>query len=540
MSAKPTKLRCSLLAALMLASSGITAAAATSQNALFDAAQRYFPSDANDVPPARIFRLTRDQLDATVANLLPALQVPSVKTVMAKDPLQTNYEYADLLSFNAANIRALSGWTTAIAAQAKAKPAAVINCAASNNDDACLKTTARAFIVKAFRGDVKAEQINRITSFFVAGVGSVGFPQATADLVEIVLNSPSFLFREERQVDRNLRLAPPQLLQALTYTIGDAPPAALGFNAETATPQSVMDTATVNTILASKQSREKLLRFFNAWLEIKAPEDFTISQAVFPQFNAKLGSAMRRDTDQFLRAALSSPAPKLKDITQATQSFVSKELEDIYATVATDPAGKKPAALDPAQRFGIFTSPALLASHSGPTNTRPIKRGVFWVRKVLCMELDPPPNGIDSTLDETAHTTERSRIEKATNQTACIGCHKVIEPLGFFQENYDALGKWRTTDNGFPVNARVAIDFLDEGPVTVGNPVDALRTFTNSLMFKQCFVRQMFRYYMGRNEEPADDRLLRRMFIEFAKNDEQDILSMIRMLATSERIVRRQ
>jgi hypothetical protein len=540
MTTTPIKFSCTVLALTTLLAGVLSANAATTQNALYQAAQQYFPSEESEVPPARIFRLTRDQLDATVRSLLPGIAVPSVKDVMAKDPLQTNYEYADLLGLNAANIRALSGWISGIATSVKANPAAVINCAASNNSKPCLKDAARAFVVKAFRGDVSDERINRITGFYVAGVGSVGPSQATADLVEVVLNSPSFLFREEREVDRNYRLTTPQLLQALSYTIADVPPEQLGLSAQTQTPQSITDTATVNTILASKQSREKLLRFFNAWLEIKAPDEFTISQQVFPQFNAKLATAMRNETDQFLRAALSQPAPKLKDITQATQSFVSKDLEAIYATKATDPAGTKLASLDPKQRFGIFSQPALLASHSGPTNTRPIKRGVFWVRKVMCMDLDPPPAGINTTLDKKAHTTERSRIEQATNQTACIGCHKMIDPLGFFQESYDALGQWRTTDNGFPIDTQVMVDFLDEGPTKVDNPVDALKTFTGSMMFKQCFVRQLFRYYMGRNEESSDDRLLRRMFIEFTKNDDQDILSMIRMLATSERIVRRQ
>jgi hypothetical protein len=357
----------------------------------------------------------------------------------------------------------------------------------------------------------------------------------------VVLNSPNFLFRKELDVDQNSRLTSAQLLQALTYTVADAPPEKLNLNAATQTVQTITDNKTINGILQSAESREKLVRFFNAWLEIKGADDFSISAKVFPEFTPKLAAAMRAETDQFLRAQLSKPQPKLKDITQATDSFVSKELEPIYATAAFDPRGKAPVALNPAQRFGIFSHPSVLASHSGPTNTRVIKRGVFWVRKVLCMELDPPPNGIESVLDETIHTTERDRVEKATSKKACIGCHKKIDPLGFFQESYDALGRWRTTDNGFPLDTQVTIDFLDDGAETSATgPVEALKVLTNSLMFKQCFVRQLFRYYMGRSEEPSDDRLLRRMFIEFAKNDDQDILSVIRMLASSERIVRRQ
>ena len=121
----------------------------------------------------------------------------------------------------------------------------------------------------------------------------------------------------------------------------------------------------------------------------------------------------------------------------------------------------------------------------------------------------------------------------------------MINPLGFFQENYDALGRWRTRENSkstVDVDSSIMIDFLGdaEAVTKTAGPVDALKTLTGSLMFKQCFVRQMFRFYMGRREEPSDDPLLRRMFFEFANNDSQDILTMVYLLSSSDRIVKRQ
>ena len=79
---------------------------------LFGVAKQYFPGDGVGVPPKRIFRLTRDQLDASAASLLPGYAAPSVKAFMPKDPLQTNYEYAEILNFNPANVGGLAGWAT--------------------------------------------------------------------------------------------------------------------------------------------------------------------------------------------------------------------------------------------------------------------------------------------------------------------------------------------------------------------------------------------------------------------------------------------
>jgi len=175
----------------------------------------------------------------------------------------------------------------------------------------------------------------------------------------------------------------------------------------------------------------------------------------------------------------------------------------------------------------------VITSHSGPDTTRLVKRGVFFTRKVMCMPLGQPPQGVNTTIPSDATGTERQKVESVTRTGACPACHQVINPFGFMQENFDPLGRWRTTDNGLPVDPSISVDFLDEGPFTAATPVDALKGFTSSLRFKQCFVRQMFRFYTGRDEIPSDDPVLREMFFGFANNDEQAIVKLLRVLATS-------
>ena len=512
--------------------------------ALYAIARKYFPSDVNEVSPKRIFRLTRDQLDATVATLLPRHFAKSIKETMPRDPLQTNYEYAEILSFNPANITALTTWVRDIAARVEKNPAGVIDCPAASATTECHEAAARAFVIRAFRGDVSEERLGEIVKFYLTRARDAGPSQAAAELVEVVLNSPGFLFRKELDLDNSHRLAPPQLLQALTYTIADAPPEKLKMQSESASQYLQSGTsarATLTVIASSGEAREKLVRFFMSWLEVSEPGDFTISREVFPEFTPKFAGSMVADTTQFLRTQLAKPAPRLRDITQAIQLPGAKAgTGSAVAPVALASSGTADASNTGAQRFGILSDPAVIASHSGPTNTRPIRRGVFWARKVLCMEMEPPPPELHAKLHQMTGATERQRIEKTTRQAACIGCHKIINPLGFFLESYDALGRWRTLDNGQPIDPVIDINFLDEGPSSAENPIEALKIFTSSLMFKQCFVRQLFRFYVGRQEEAGDDPLLRRLFFEFAHNDKQDILAVIQMLASSNRLVRRQ
>ncbi len=503
-------------------------------------AELYFPGDVSVLAKKRVARLTRAQIDATTRFLLPTHVAASVAATFPRDPLQTNYEYADNLQVGPSNFTPYAQWVEKIATSVKAKPDSVINCAASNNSTACLQTQADAFLTKAFRGAVSAARQKAFVDFYLDSVSQVGFQAATGDLVEAALNAPGYLFRDEVSADSMGLLLPAQRLQALAFTLADVPPDALSLASTHAedivkTPESTAQA--IEKVLTSAQAREKLTRFFTAWLEIREPQDFAISTAVFPEFTAALTKAMLEETNSFLASQLSKAAPVLKDVTQSTQSFVSPALSALYGP--SQKTGSGLVDLDATQRLGVFTQPSMIASHSGPTTTRLVKRGVFFTRKIMCVDLAPPPQGTDTSVPTATEQTERARIEGVTTSAKCVGCHSRINPFGFSFENYDAIGRWRTTDEGIVVDPKVTFDFLEEGPMTTKTPVEALKTITSSSRFKQCFVRQLFRFYSGREETAADSPLLRQMFLQFIENDEQDIVKLLRLLANSGRVTQR-
>jgi hypothetical protein len=227
----------------------------------------------------------------------------------------------------------------------------------------------------------------------------------------------------------------------------------------------------------------------------------------------------------------------VKDLTGPTQGFVSNASAFLYGNGVK--AGSLPVELDPAERLGIFTQPAVIASHSGPTTSRLVKRGVFFVRKVMCMPLGSPPPGTDTTVPDAPSATERERVEAVTTVAPCSGCHAFINPFGFMLENYDAIGRYRTREEGGAIDPNISVGFLDEGPFEASSPVEALRTFTRSYRFQQCFVRQLFRFYSGREETAGDDPLLRQMFFDFANEEKQDIVRLLHTLANAPAFSRR-
>jgi hypothetical protein len=499
---------------------------------LFDVALQYFPGQSAVPGQKRLFRLTRIQLDATTESLLPGLAAASALAHLPRDPLQTNYEYADNLGFSAANFTPLTQWVAALSAGVAQSPSRVIDCNERANSSACLEERARGFVARAFRGVVSDDHLERFAKFYSASVNQVGIAQATADLVDVTLTSPGYLFRDEVHTDDRGRLLPAQLLQNLSYTLADAPPEAVGLGppARGEAPLAETELArAIDTVLATPAARSKLLRFFSSWLEVREPSELDISTAVYPEFTPEVAAAVVADTRSFLAKQLALAAPTLRDVTESVGAVVSASSAFLYGLDGQ--SGE--VSLDPAQRLGIFSQPAVLASHSGPTTTRLVKRGVFFTRKVMCLPLGVPPAGVDTTLPEDVEGTERERIEGVTRPARCAGCHDFINPFGFMQESYDAIGRFRSQDGARPVDPSISVDFLDEGPVTTSTTVEALRAFTRSLRFQQCFTRQLFRFYLGRDEAAGDDPLLRQLFFEFAQNDSQNIVTLLRSLASA-------
>jgi hypothetical protein len=507
---------------------------------LYTIATQYFPGQAALDAPKRMVRLTRTQMDLTTKTLLPKHVATTAVATLPRDPLQTNYEYADNLSFNPANFTPYTNWVTQIATSVRAAPQTVVDCSANGNSPACLADQAKNFAARAFRGTASDAQLARYADFFTQSVTSVGIANATADLVDLTLTSPHYVFRDEVLTDGAALLNPAERLQNITYTLADAPPEVAGFsslapNDSVATPEMVEKT--VQAVMATSEARAKLLRFFVAWLEVKEPDEFTIATNVFPEFTPEVAAAVVNETKSFLDRQLGAAVPRMKDLTESTQSFISSAQGFLYGM--NGPTTPTLLDLDPTKRLGIFTQPAVLASHSGPTTTRLVKRGVFFTRKVMCMPLGAPPPDVDTTVPPTAGATERQRVETVTAQPRCAACHAFINPFGFMQENFDAIGRWRTEDEGTPIDASISVDFLDEGKLTVKTPVDALRGFTRSLRFQQCFARQLFRFYMGRDETAGDDPVLRRMFFDFANGEKQEIVGMLHTLASSPLFSRR-
>lgn len=161
------------------------------------------------------------------------------------------------------------------------------------------------------------------------------------------------------------------------------------------------------------------------------------------------------------------------------------------------------------ERAGVLTHPAWLASHSlaFENDPNPVHRGL-WIRvNLLCGEVPDVPITVEAALDpETRDQTTRARVQQKTEQPQCVGCHDLMNPLGYPFELYNHAGIMRVQDHGQePDGSSVLVKMPDpalNGPVR--DAIEMSEKFAASPWVKRCFIRQTFRYYMGREERMAD------------------------------------
>src|SRR5258708_33833192 len=222
------------------------------------------------------------------------------------------------------------------------------------------------------------------------------------------------------------------------------------------------DAAQATRMMGDPRTKAKLRGFFHYWLELERAEAISKDPKSFPEFDAQVLADLRTSLALFLDQVVWSEHSDYRELLQANYLLLNGRLAKLYGKSA-DGDGFQRVHFDPHQRAGVVTHPYLLAAFASSKATSPIHRGVFLTRTIVGMTLKPPPMAVafeDAKFD--AHLTMREKITELTKNTSCMGCHATINPLGFSLENYDAIGRWRTSENNRPINA-VSNFATDEG-----------------------------------------------------------------------------
>lgn len=249
-------------------------------------------------------------------------------------------------------------------------------------------------------------------------------------------------------------------------------------------------------MIQTPEARAKLQGFFEHWLAVEEADDLAKDEKAFPGFDAALRADLRHSLEVMVDEVVWSEKSDYRELLLTDSLPVNARIAQFYG-VPDAPAGDAfmKVRFDPGQRAGVFTHPFLLATFAYHRSSSPIHRGVFLTRNVLGRFLKPPPMAIEFMDDRfDPSLTMREKVTELTGKPNCMGCHATINPLGFSLENFDAVGRFRTTDNSKPVDAQSEYLTSDGERITLRGPRDLANHAAASEDARRGFVRQLFQH----------------------------------------------
>jgi len=153
---------------------------------------------------------------------------------------------------------------------------------------------------------------------------------------------------------------------------------------------------------------------------------------------------------------------------------------------------------------GLLTLPALLSLKAKPSESSPIYRGKFVREALLCQTLPSPPANIPKPPDVEPGVSTRERLAQHEVDPKCSGCHRLMDPIGFGFEHFDAIGRYRATDGDQPVDASGELVSTDDTDGRFDGVVELGARLAGSAAVEQCVAKQWFRFAIGRFEQKMD------------------------------------
>jgi hypothetical protein len=163
------------------------------------------------------------------------------------------------------------------------------------------------------------------------------------------------------------------------------------------------------------------------------------------------------------------------------------------------------------ERAGIMTQIGFLASHAGSTQPDLVHRGLFVIEHLMCGAVPPPIPNVTAPA-ATPGKTNRQLWEAQTHSGACAPCHReLINPVGFAYESLDAIGAFRSMDNGQMVDATGFYRFPDSGEKRFNGPVELAKVLAETPEVHACYARSWLAYVHGRTPQDGDQAEITRL-----------------------------
>jgi hypothetical protein len=375
---------------------------------------------------------------------------------------------------------------------------------------------------RAYRRPVTDDDLQPLLSLYRAGYDLEGFEEGIRLAIEGMLSSPQFLFRIERDpLDAAPDTAYPvndlELASRLSFFLWSSiPDDALLKVAESGKLRDpgVLQQQ-VSRMMADRRSQALVSNFAGQWLYLRNVGLLSPSTAVFPDFDEELRDALQRETELFFNSMLREDRP-VSDLLDADYTFVNARLALHYGIPNVYGSHFRRVRLTDENRHGLLGQGSFLTVTSRDSRTSPVIRGKWVLENLLGTPPPPPPPevpALNEKAEEVRHLTMRQRIEAHSSNPACAGCHARMDPIGFALENFDGVGRWRTTENGTAIEASA---MLPDGTRFQG-PVELRKALlSRPEQLAQTVTEKLLTYALGREVESSDMPAVRKILREAA------------------------
>ena len=377
------------------------------------------------------------------------------------------------------------------------------------------------------RPPTKAELDVLVGIFDLGRENNLDYQASLGLMWKAILVSPQFLFiTPAGEVDAKDSIVPLddyQLASRLSYLLWSAPPDAelsgLADKGELHKPEVLR--AQAERLLEHPRSRALFDGFGAQWLGVGELERQPFDPDVFPQMTVALRKAMVDEARLFFQSIVSENQTVFRFV-DSDYTFMNESLAEIYGLEQSVQGPEmRRVKLENSNRGGILGMPATLATTSFPNRTSPVRRGVWVLEQILGERVPPPPPNIPELEEQKQENLEgltlRERTELHQSESTCANCHKVLDPIGFGLENFDAIGRWRDKND-----AGVAIDAA--GKLPNGERFETPAELKSLLAKRKAdlarnLTERLMAYALGRQLEGYDEIVIDQLMVKISQDD---------------------
>ena len=399
-------------------------------------------------------------------------------------------------------------------------------------EEPCARTILSTLARRAYRRPATDADVDTLLAFYRDGRAEGGFDDGIRSAVERALVDPEFLFRIETdppdaRPGSAYRISELELASRLSFFLWSSIPddELLDVAADgTLSDPAVLDRQ-IERMLADSRATALMENFAGQWLQLRKLRNVSPDTATYTAFDENLRDAMWRETQLFLEHERQNDRPVVNAL-RANYTFVNERLARHYGIPDVYGVQFRPVDYPDETRGGLLGHASILTVTSYANRTSPVVRGVWLLENFLGTPPSPPPPdvpGLPDAGEDDAPRTVRARLEQHRANAVCASCHRIIDPLGFALEQYDAIGRWRTTnEGGTPFDTGIPIDA--SSTLTDGTAVNGLAGLREVILsredqFVATVTEKLLTYALGRTLEHYDMPTVRRLSRQSAPGD---------------------